>query len=205
MGSRGSVHWQDGWRMWASKAVSIGRMDEEFGLQRQCPLARWVENLGSSGTMDEECGLQRQSPLAGWMDNVGSRSSVHWHDGWRIWALVAQWMENTDSRDSLHWQDGWTMWAPEAVSSGTMGGEFELSWHNGWRMWTPETIWTWQRANGCCFHGENYAKHANTLCGQNAEFLSVKGDGDRLCGVVVRVPSHRSRGPGFDPQHYQIV
>jgi hypothetical protein len=29
-------------------------------------------------------------------------------------------------------------------------------------------------------------------------------DADRLCGVVVRVPSYRSRGPGFDFRCYQI-
>jgi hypothetical protein len=27
---------------------------------------------------------------------------------------------------------------------------------------------------------------------------------DRLCGLVVRVPSYRSRGPGFDSRRYQI-
>jgi hypothetical protein len=27
---------------------------------------------------------------------------------------------------------------------------------------------------------------------------------DRLCGLVVRVPGYRSRGPGFDSQRYQI-
>jgi hypothetical protein len=28
---------------------------------------------------------------------------------------------------------------------------------------------------------------------------------DRLCGLVVRVPGYRSRGPRFDSQHYQIL
>jgi hypothetical protein len=27
---------------------------------------------------------------------------------------------------------------------------------------------------------------------------------DRLCGIVVRVPGYRSRGPGFDSRHFQI-
>jgi hypothetical protein len=27
---------------------------------------------------------------------------------------------------------------------------------------------------------------------------------DRLCGLVVRVPGYRSRGPGFDSRWYQI-
>jgi hypothetical protein len=27
---------------------------------------------------------------------------------------------------------------------------------------------------------------------------------DRLCGLVVRVPCYKSRGPGFDPRRYQI-
>jgi hypothetical protein len=29
-------------------------------------------------------------------------------------------------------------------------------------------------------------------------------DTDRLCGLVVRVPGYRFRGPGFDSWHYQI-
>jgi hypothetical protein len=28
--------------------------------------------------------------------------------------------------------------------------------------------------------------------------------GDRLCGLVVRVPGYRSRGPEFDSRRYQI-
>jgi hypothetical protein len=28
---------------------------------------------------------------------------------------------------------------------------------------------------------------------------------DRLCGLVVRVPAYRSRGPGFDSRSYQII
>jgi hypothetical protein len=28
---------------------------------------------------------------------------------------------------------------------------------------------------------------------------------DRLCGLVVRVPGYRSRGPGFDSRRYQII
>jgi hypothetical protein len=27
---------------------------------------------------------------------------------------------------------------------------------------------------------------------------------DRLCGLVVRVPGYRSKGPGFDSPRYQI-
>jgi hypothetical protein len=27
---------------------------------------------------------------------------------------------------------------------------------------------------------------------------------DRLCGPMVRVSGYRSRGPGFDSQHYEI-
>jgi hypothetical protein len=27
---------------------------------------------------------------------------------------------------------------------------------------------------------------------------------DRLCGLVVRVPGYRSRGPGFDSRRYEI-
>jgi hypothetical protein len=28
--------------------------------------------------------------------------------------------------------------------------------------------------------------------------------GDRLCGLVARVPGYRSRGPGYDSRRYQI-
>jgi hypothetical protein len=28
--------------------------------------------------------------------------------------------------------------------------------------------------------------------------------GDRLCGLAIRVPGYRSRGPGFDSRRYQI-
>jgi hypothetical protein len=31
------------------------------------------------------------------------------------------------------------------------------------------------------------------------------GTKDRLCGLVVRAPSHISRGPGFDSRGYQIL
>jgi hypothetical protein len=30
------------------------------------------------------------------------------------------------------------------------------------------------------------------------------GEEDRLCGLVIRVPGYRSRGPGFDSRLYQI-
>jgi hypothetical protein len=37
-------------------------------------------------------------------------------------------------------------------------------------------------------------------------FMSPSESGlDRLCGLVVRVPDYRSRGPGFDSRHYQIL
>jgi hypothetical protein len=32
----------------------------------------------------------------------------------------------------------------------------------------------------------------------------LKNDADRLCGLVVRVPGYRSRGPCFDSRRYQI-
>jgi hypothetical protein len=35
-------------------------------------------------------------------------------------------------------------------------------------------------------------------------FLSVSETVDSLCGLVVRVPNYRARGPGFDSRHYQI-
>jgi hypothetical protein len=35
-------------------------------------------------------------------------------------------------------------------------------------------------------------------------FLQIICSGDRFCGLVVRVPGYRSRGPGFDSRRYQI-
>jgi hypothetical protein len=35
-------------------------------------------------------------------------------------------------------------------------------------------------------------------------FMLVGQDVDRLCGLIVRVPGYKSRGPGFDSRHYQI-
>jgi hypothetical protein len=34
--------------------------------------------------------------------------------------------------------------------------------------------------------------------------LYVKTWTDRLCGLVIRVPGYKSRGPGLDSQRYQI-
>jgi len=36
------------------------------------------------------------------------------------------------------------------------------------------------------------------------EFFVCRIICDRLCGLVVRVPGYRYRGPGFDPRRYQI-
>jgi hypothetical protein len=38
---------------------------------------------------------------------------------------------------------------------------------------------------------------------QEIEIKHVEAS-DRLCGLVVRVPGYRFRGPGFDFQRYQI-
>jgi hypothetical protein len=35
-------------------------------------------------------------------------------------------------------------------------------------------------------------------------FFQEPQTNDRLCGLVVRVPCYRSRGPGFDSRRYQI-
>jgi hypothetical protein len=36
-------------------------------------------------------------------------------------------------------------------------------------------------------------------------FFNHEGEGiDRLCGLVVRVPAYRSRGPEFDSRRYKI-
>jgi hypothetical protein len=42
----------------------------------------------------------------------------------------------------------------------------------------------------------------NNQPGMNTRISGNKWD--PLCGLVVRVPGYRSRGPGFDSQHYQI-
>jgi hypothetical protein len=42
-----------------------------------------------------------------------------------------------------------------------------------------------------------HAKQAN-------KFKNVYSITDRLCGLVVRVPGYKSRGPGFDSRSYQI-
>jgi hypothetical protein len=34
--------------------------------------------------------------------------------------------------------------------------------------------------------------------------MNCKRRRDRLCGLVIRVPGYRSRGPGFDSRRYQI-
>jgi hypothetical protein len=39
---------------------------------------------------------------------------------------------------------------------------------------------------------------------KSLEFKKKITHNDRLCGLVVRVPGYRSRGPGFDSQRYQI-
>jgi hypothetical protein len=36
------------------------------------------------------------------------------------------------------------------------------------------------------------------------EYYKYGVDKDRLCGLVVRVPGYRSRGPGLDSRRYQI-
>jgi hypothetical protein len=35
-------------------------------------------------------------------------------------------------------------------------------------------------------------------------FTTLSVSGDRLSGLIVRVPGYRSRGPGFDSRRYQI-
>jgi hypothetical protein len=42
------------------------------------------------------------------------------------------------------------------------------------------------------------------LVGNISEGTSQFTYADRLCGLVVRVPGCRSRGPGFDSRRYQI-
>jgi hypothetical protein len=44
---------------------------------------------------------------------------------------------------------------------------------------------------------------SKTNYGQALEEEHIKNN-DRFCGLVVRVPGYRSRGPGFDFRRYQI-
>jgi hypothetical protein len=37
-----------------------------------------------------------------------------------------------------------------------------------------------------------------------ANFIHYWKKVDRLCGLVIRVPGYRSRGPGFDSRRYHI-
>jgi hypothetical protein len=45
---------------------------------------------------------------------------------------------------------------------------------------------------------------STALCWALAAFQFPHLLHDHLSGLVVRVPGYRSRGPGFDPRHYQI-
>jgi hypothetical protein len=43
-----------------------------------------------------------------------------------------------------------------------------------------------------------------TLSKAQTTFILRSSDNDRFCGLVARVSSYRSRGPGFDSRPYQI-
>jgi hypothetical protein len=48
---------------------------------------------------------------------------------------------------------------------------------------------------------ENFFPYLNaTVQEWNEEFAVIGDDDDRLCGLVVRVPGYRSRGPGSIPR-----
>jgi hypothetical protein len=42
------------------------------------------------------------------------------------------------------------------------------------------------------------------MLGHSQKNINNCHKGDRLCGLVVRVPGYRSRGPWFDSRRYQI-
>jgi hypothetical protein len=44
-----------------------------------------------------------------------------------------------------------------------------------------------------------------TILYAHAKFQYLRYISDRLCGLVVRVPGYRSRGPGFYSRRYQII
>jgi hypothetical protein len=53
---------------------------------------------------------------------------------------------------------------------------------------------------GMAKDGDEYSHLRNQFLGINEAKKIVY----RLCGLVVRVPGYRSRGPGFDSRRYQI-
>jgi hypothetical protein len=64
-----------------------------------------------------------------------------------------------------------------------------------------------RKANGIREEGENRVVRKNCT-GRIVAYVEVKlydiVTCDRLCGLMVRVPAYRSRGPGFDSRRYQI-
>jgi hypothetical protein len=52
------------------------------------------------------------------------------------------------------------------------------------------------------FLEEENLEHAERL--RNEYFVSELAYLNRLCGLVVRVPGYRSRGPGYDSRRCQI-
>jgi len=55
----------------------------------------------------------------------------------------------------------------------------------------------------CVARTPPFTLHTNDKCVYTL-FLDGLCNGDRLCGLVVRVSGYRYRGPGFDSRRYQI-
>jgi hypothetical protein len=55
-------------------------------------------------------------------------------------------------------------------------------------------------------HSDNYEELCYLLACHTAYLFIQRlfNDADSLCGLVVRVPDYRSRGPGFDSRRYKI-
>jgi hypothetical protein len=55
-------------------------------------------------------------------------------------------------------------------------------------------MWGWEAESLQCINYEQI----------NANKITINIMNDLLCGLVVRVPGYRSRGPGFYSRRYQI-
>jgi hypothetical protein len=52
------------------------------------------------------------------------------------------------------------------------------------------------------YHSNRPIDRHSILNVAETSFIRSNGSSDRLCGLVVRVPGCRSRGPGFDSRRY---
>jgi hypothetical protein len=69
----------------------------------------------------------------------------------------------------------------------------------------PKSFWTLCYSKS--FEGLNHllrSQWLSELSSSSLKFVTLSFFLDLLCGLVVRVPSYRSRGPGFDSRRYHI-